>query len=386
MRKIPRKRVLVHVATVPESLYYFLEGQARDMRERGMVVHGIASSGEMLERFASANGAEVHTVEMKRSISPMSDLRAVLELYRIFRRIRPDIVHGHTPKGGLLAMISARLAGVPLRIYQIHGLPHVTATGAKRLILLTCEWISCRLATRVLCVSESIRSKAMTDRVCSAAKSRVIGRGSINGIDTVTKFNPDRTCRAEARREFGLPPDALVIGFVGRVVRDKGIGELLAAWDTLRNQFPNVHLLIAGPEEHQDSASDLLKAKLAGDSRITYVGAVLSPVSCYAAMDILALPSYREGFGLVSLEAAAMGLPVVATNIPGCIDSVRDGVTGILVPARDPRALAAALGVYIQNSELRRTHGRSGRQRASSEFKQKDIWNALFIQYGGASD
>jgi glycosyltransferase involved in cell wall biosynthesis len=381
-----RSLVLVHVATVPESLYYFLDGQARYMRERGMEVHGIASPGEMLERFANTNGASVHKVEMKRSISPLSDLRAVLSLYRIFRRIRPDIVHGHTPKGGLLAMISARVAGVPLRIYQIHGLPHVTATGLKRLILLLCEWISCQLATQVLCVSNSIRARAVADHVCSGNHSRVIGMGSINGIDTVHKFNPDRTCKADARRELGVPDHAIVIGFVGRIVRDKGINELLAAWDTLREQFPNIMLLIAGPQEGKDPVSDLLKAKVACDSRINYLGPVLSPLRCYAAMDVLALPSYREGLGLVTLEAAAMGLPVVATNVSGCIDSVLDGVTGTLVPPKDSGALAEALTRYIQDSELRRSHGRLGRHWVSSAFKQADIWNSLFIEYGGVTN
>jgi glycosyltransferase involved in cell wall biosynthesis len=172
-----------------------------------------------------------------------------------------------------------------------------------------------------------------------------------------------------------------VVGFVGRIVRDKGIAELVAAWKTLRAEFPNLHLLMVGSFEPQDAVSPDVENLLTSDERIHLTGIVYNTAPVYAAMDILTLPTYREGLPNVPLEAAAMELPVVATLIPGCIDAVQDGVTGTLVPPRNAEALADAIRMYLHDSELRRQHGQVGRDRVLREFRQEAIWEAVYQEY-----
>ncbi len=281
-------------------------------------------------------------------------------------------------------MIAAWLARVPVRIYHIHGLPLMTASGHKRWLLRWSEKISCWLAQQVLCVSHSIRDVAIAETLCPAAKIKVLLGGSINGVDAQGRFSPasmDAPARRAARESLGIPHDALVIGFIGRVVRDKGVEELVAAWRLIRDQFPTLHLIVAGPFEPYDPVSPEAEATLRRDPRIHLTGWVDDTLSIHASIDILALPTYREGFPVVPLEAAAMAVPVVATRIPGCIDAVQDGVTGTLVPVGDVAALAEAIRSYILDPDLRRQHGRAGRERVLREFQQEAIWEATLQEY-----
>ena len=245
---------LVHVFTVPISLI-FLRGQAAYMKSRGFSVDVISSPGRELDAFAVKEGATSHVVEMARSIKPLHDLPALYRLWRIFRSVRPRIVHAHTPKGGLLGTIAAFLACVPLRIYHIHGLRFVTARGLKRSLLRWTEWISCSLAHQVFCVSPSVREVAIAEGLCKAEKVKVLLRGSINGVDAAASFNPERfgsKDRSKLRERYGIPTDAHVLGYVGRIVRDKGLVELAQSWELLREALPNLHLLIVGDFESQD--------------------------------------------------------------------------------------------------------------------------------------
>src|SRR5262249_8583139 len=324
---------LVHITTVPDSLDFFT-GQIGHMKERGLEVQAISSPGEALDQFAAREQIMVHALEMPRRITPLRDLRAVARLWRLLRRRRPDIVHAHTPKGGLLGMIGAWLARVPVRIYHLHGLPMMTATGLKRTLLRWSEKVACLLAHQVLCVSHSLQDVAVAEGLCPADKIKVLLSGSINGVDAEDTFNPERvgaTARAAVRAHHGIPPDAPVIGFVGRVVRDKGLIELAEAWRLLQKEFPSLHLLVVGPFEPQDPVPADVIQLLRSDPQIHLTGLCLDVPPLYAAMDVAVLPTYREGFGIVAIEAAAMELPVVATRIPGCVDAVEDGVTGTLV-------------------------------------------------------
>jgi glycosyltransferase involved in cell wall biosynthesis len=374
---------LVHITTVPESLTFFT-GQVGYMKARGFDVQAISSPGELLHRFAAAERIAAHAVDMPRRITPVRDLVAVSRLWRRLRRSRPHIVHAHTPKGGLLGMAGAWLARVPVRIYHIHGLPLMTATGPKRHLLKWSERVACALAHQVLCVSRSVREVVIAERLCPPDKIKVLRGGSVNGVDAAQAFNPARLpagVALEARARHGIPADALVAGFVGRVVRDKGLAELVRAWQGLREEFPGLHLLIVGPFEPQDPLPAGVEAVLRGDPRIHLTGEVWDVPPLYAAMDLVVLPTYREGFGIVAIEAAALGLPVVATRIPGCVDAVQDGVTGTLVPVRDGGALADALRVYLRDPVLRRKHGAAGRERVLREFGQEALWEAVYQEY-----
>lgn len=374
---------LTHITTVPVSLG-FIRGQAPFMRKRGIDVSVVSSPGELLTRFAEEERVPVEAVPMSRSITPIGDVRAIYTLVGVLRNLQPEVVHAFTPKGGLLGMISAFVARTPIRIYNILGFPYMSATGPKRLLLKSTERISCRLAHRVFCISNSIRDVAIADGICPAEKMVVLGQGSINGLDASGRFSPARyplEARHALRQSLGIETDDVVIGFVGRIVGDKGIHELSAAWAVLRERNPRAVLVLVGPLESQDAVSPSILRTFDTDPRVIQVGSVDDPAMYYAIFDILTLPSYREGFGYVLLEAAAMEVPTVASRIPGCVDAVEDGVTGTLVPMRDADALAEAIRMYLDDPELRERHGKAGRERVLREFRQEVIWEATYQEY-----
>ena len=375
---------IAHVMNEPQILRWFFSGQPAFMRSRGLSTHVIATPRPELARFGQAEQVAVTPVPITREITPGQDALAVVRVTRALRRIRPAVVHAHTPKGGLFGMIAGALAGSPVRIYHLHGLRFETATGAQRQLLLLSELITCTLAHRVICVSESVRQALIAHRLCPPHKATVLLEGSVNGIDATGRFDPARFSQADrdaARAAIGVPPDARVIGFVGRVVRDKGLVELAEAWCTLREEFPNLHLLLVGPFEPHDPLPAETETTLRQDTRVHLTGAVEDMPPMYATMDVVVLPTYREGYPNVLLEAAAMQLPVVATRVSGCVDAVRDGVTGTLTPPRDAEALAASLRRYLVDPELRRQHGLAARGRAVSSFRQEAIWEALHHEY-----
>jgi glycosyltransferase involved in cell wall biosynthesis len=377
------KPILVHVTTVPWSFFFF-RGQTEFMKSHGFDFRIISSPDERLDQFGAREQVETYGVSMARQITPLRDIGALGRLITTLLSVRPSIVHAHTPKGGLLGMIAAWIARVPIRIYHIRGLPYMTATGHKRKLLTWSERVSCLLANQVLCVSNSILDVAIEDGICSPDKIKVLGAGSGNGVDASVRFNPNRfskTDRDERRNRYGIAADARVIGYIGRLVRDKGIEELAAAWSLLESRFPDTHLLLVGPIEPQDPVSPASLEALRSHPRVHFVDDIEDPAPYYSLFDIVVLPTYREGFPNVPLEAAAMKLPVVATRVPGCIDAVADGDTGTLVPSQDAASLSEAIARYLDDSGLRQVHGEAGRQRVLNEFRQEDVWEALYEEY-----
>jgi glycosyltransferase involved in cell wall biosynthesis len=371
---------VVHVMTIAASTA-FLRGQASFVRNAGFVVHAITSPGPELDEFGRREGVSVHPLAMTRRISPVADLAALYRLYRLLRSIRPEIVHAHTAKGGLLGMLAAWLAGTPVRVYHIRGLRSGSLSGARRLLLHVIEWASCVLAHRVLAVSESMRATAVAEGLCPTGKITVIAGGSGNGVDVTRFAPPDASVGRATRARLHIPEDARVVGFVGRVALDKGIVELAHAWTRLRDRDAAVHLLVVGPLDDDDPVPAAVIDGLRSDPRVHFTGSVRDTPPLYAAMDVLALPTYREGFSNVALEAAAMGLPIVATRVPGCIDAVQDGRTGTLVPPRDPEALLGAIETYLGDPALRERHGMAGRLRTVAEFQPRAIWEGILREY-----
>ncbi len=379
-----QRRSVVHVTTIPFTLWVFLRGHVRFQEQCGFSVHAITSGGAYFAEFARDTGIPVHRVDMKRSIAIGSDIEVLTRLTVLLRELRPSIVHAHTPKAGFLGMLAAHLAHVPVKVYHLHGLRYATMTGLRRALALWSETASCTLADRVLGVGDSLRRAAIEDSVCESGRIRVLGQGSIAGVDASGRFNPVRfgdRARREVRQRVGVPTDAPVVGFVGRIVRDKGIEVLAEAWERVRSRVPAAHLVLVGPVEAQDSVTPRALQRLREDPHVRFRGVLADPSSTYAAMDLVVLPTYREGFPIVPLEAAAMGIPVVASRVVGCVDAVEDGVTGKLVPVGDPVSLASAILDYLSDRNLRLDHGAAGRRRVEARFRPEMLYRAVCNEY-----
>jgi len=379
----PDPRVVL-MTTSPMAVRAFFQPQIRFLASTGFDMHVISSPGGELDECRRNLGLPMHAVTMHRHISPLADLAALLRLARKVRQLRPLIVHTHTPKAGLLGMLAARLAGVPIRIYTINGFRFSTTTGLRRTILIAADKLGCALATDVFCVSDSLRQQAVTLGVCCTGKARTLGDGGSHGVNTAA-FDPDlfgAQHRSDTRDAYGLPHDATVLGYIGRLVRDKGIRELSAAWKVLREEFPGLRLLLCGSPEQEDALPPETLRDLRSDSRVCAPGEIRGNMAAiYAAIDICVLPSYREGLPNSVLEAQAMRVPVVATRITGTADALRDGVTGLLVAPRDPVDLARALRMLIQDSDLRSRMGAAGRGFVSLHFEERRHSELLAEEY-----
>jgi glycosyltransferase involved in cell wall biosynthesis len=372
---------IVHVVTSSLTVR-LMTGQPDYLSRVGFEVIVVSSPGEEL-RTARCSGAETVAVTMAREIAPWQDLLALWALLKLMRQLRPTVVNFSTPKAALLAAIAARLVNVPVRIYLLRGLRFETATGLKRKVLLLSERIGCACAHRVICVSESLRQKAIELGIVDAGRTVVLASGSSNGVDA-RRFagTPEALERgARLRRELGIPLGAPVVGFVGRLTRDKGISELVEAYLELRTKIPDLKLLLVGDLEEGDPVPPRIRRCLEGEEGIFRAGFVQDPADYYHAMDVLALPTYREGFPTVVLEAHAAGKPVVAARATGVVDAVVDGVTGILVPVGDAKALAGALALVLGDRNFAAGLGLAGRERVLREFRQEMIWDALAQEY-----
>lgn len=373
---------LVHVTTVPQSLA-FLRGQVQWMAREGFDVVAVSSPGPMLDAFAAETGTSVRGVLIHRRIAPWNDVVSLFRLIALFWRTRPDIVHAHTPKAGLLAMLASRLIRVPVRIYHVHGLPLDTARGFKRKLLLITEWLACASSTRVAAVSSSLKRSLVQQRICRDGKIVVFGSGSANGIDALGTFNP-KTANSrvnDLRDKVGLPHDSLVLGYVGRIVGDKGLCELDQSWQELRKDFPRLHLVLVGPLEDGDPVPPDLVDGWVSDSRVHMCGWSDDVAAWYGLMTVLAFPSHREGFGLAVAEAGAMEVPVVATRVTGVVDAVEDRGTGRLVALGDVPEMTAAIAAYLNDPDLRRRHGIAARQRVLELFRPEEIWKEVKTEY-----
>ena len=379
--KTKRAIRVMHFISEPRS-WHFFSGQPQVLRDAGYEFIAVSTPGPLLDQFAERNGVTVYPVSVTRKLSVLSDIVSVIQLFRVLRRVRPDILHAHFTKPGLIGMVAGFLAHVPVRIYHNHGMALSSARGWKRWILWAAERTSCLLAHRVIYVAPSVRRDALSKRVCRAGKAKTIL--SANGLDTETRFARhlyDSGCRRRERRRLQIPPEAFVVGYVGRILRIKGIEELVRAWELLAPTEPRLHLLLIGEHDPRDPVSAAVEATMRSESRIHLAGFVGEPATEYLAMDVLALPSYHEGLGYSLLEASAMELPVIGTRIPGIVDAVQENISGLLIDPKNPEQLADAIRAYMNDPALASEHGEAGRRFIVDRFRRIDVWNSLRQTY-----
>jgi glycosyltransferase involved in cell wall biosynthesis len=379
-----RGESVAFISTVPQTLWYFARPHWRGLTKEGYKIIAISSPGSFLDRCLEQGADCTFAIDLQRAITPLSDLSAALRLTFLLGRLRPKLIHSHTPKAGLIGMMAAAAVRVPIRIYTFNGAVWLVGPRWKRALLRLADRIACSLATDVVCVSQSLRSAVIEARVCRARKAIVLGPGSSHGVDTQL-FDPNRVRvedRERLRQECGISAGHRVLGFVGRITPDKGIHELYGSWQVLRREFPDLHLVLCGPVETGRGAAGEIARGLDADARVKRIAIPHREMPLlYSLMDVCALPSHREGFPNVMLEAGCMCVPVVTTTAVGCRDAVIDGVTGILVPPRDTASLTSAISILLQSQSLRQRLGNAARLRAISEFSESAVCARFFEHY-----
>ncbi|MFZ4775540.1 MAG: glycosyltransferase [Terrimicrobiaceae bacterium] len=323
-------------------------------------------------RVAPSADFETRHIAIRRDIAPWHDLCALFELIRIFRSLPLSAVVSFTPKAGLLGMLAARCAGIPVRIHYFTGQVWATAKGGKRLLLKSLDQVLAACSTALLTDSSSQKEYLVSQGISRDAKIQVLGSGSICGVD-LKRFRWDAEAREDIRAALGIPEDAKCLLYIGRMNRDKGVEDLLQAFHSLRSHNPSVHLLLVGPDEGR-----LLKDVT--DANIHPIGYTLTVEKYMSACDILCLPSYREGFGNVLIEAAAVGLPAVASRIYGITDAVVEGVTALLHRPGDIEEIETCLSGLLDDPLKCRELGDHGRKRAAEWFSSEIIEN-LFSRF-----
>ncbi len=373
------RKTIIRAATIPQSLDSFCKGMLKEL-SRDYYVIALSSPGESLEVIRNREDVRTIAVPMARHISLLKDLRSLYQLIKVFRREKPDMVHSMTPKAGLLCMMAAWWTKVPVRVHTFTGLVFPTSRGLKRLVLKSTDRLTCACATHIIPEGEGVKNDLITNRI-TKKPLKVLGFGNVRGVDM--KFY-DRT--PDVMEKAALLRDELTFTFlfVGRIVQDKGINELVEAFVRLNQEFPNIRLALVGPyEDELDPISQKTRDVIASLNSIHAVGnqSGTDLLAYYAASDCFILPSYREGFPNVVLEAGALGLPCIVTNINGSREIIIDGFNGLVVPPRDADSLYNAMKQMMIDSDKRERMASVSRSHIAQHFEQSFVRNCLYEYY-----
>lgn len=370
---------IIRSTTVAESLG-FCRGLLRELREEdGYEVVAVSSPDRRLDEVAEREGVRTVAVPMERHISPLKDLKSLINLVRAFRKERPTMVHSMTPKAGLLSMMAAWLTRVPVRVHTFTGLVFPTAKGLTRKILILTDRITCACATHVIPEGEGVKNDLTNYRI-TKKPLKVLGHGNVRGID-LEHYNPELPeVKAEAAK---LRKDGVfTFVFVGRLVGDKGINELVGAFERLHKEYPATRLLLVGPEENNlDPLKPETLAKIKETPSIEAVGSQPDVRPWFVAADVLVFPSYREGFPNVVIEAGAMGLPSIVTDINGSREIIIEGRNGTIIPARDEDALYQAMKQMADNLDQLKSMASEARLLIASRYEQSYVRRCLKEYY-----
>ncbi len=376
-----RKPRVAHITTVDLSLRYLLLNQLQRIRDEGYEVFGVSAEGSDVAE-VEAHGIPHFAVPMTRRFTPLADLRALWALTQLMRRERFDIVHTHTPKAGLLGQLAARLSGVPVVVNTLHGFYfHDDSKPIPRRFYIWMERIAAKCSDSILSQNREDMATAVAEQIAKPEQIKWLG----NGID-LARFDRRRLTEAsleELRQEIGIESQAPVIGFVGRLVEEKGILDLLAAAKAVIEEIPNAQFLIIGP--YDDDKPDALRPEVAERYGVAanchFLGMRNDMPELYALMDVLVLPSYREGFPRAPMEASAMGVPTVVTNIRGCREAVDPGVNGLLFPVGDVDALAKCVIELLGDDERHAAMAVAGRRIAEERFDEQKVFDRVLSEY-----
>ena len=382
------KPKLIRITTVPLSLDKLLDGQLRFMNSFYSVI-AVSSDKEYLEKVGDKEGIDTFHLEMTRKITPVHDFLAVVKLYRFLRKEKPLIVHTHTPKAGIVGMLAARLASVPHRLHTVAGLPLLETTGFKRKILDFVEKLTYSCATKVYPNSHGLLDIIIKNNYCQDKKLKVIASGSSNGIDT-DYFDPElltQSQKATFRKQLNIAPEDFVFVFVGRLVGDKGINEMVAAFVSLSqaqgdNRNTKVKLLLVGDYETDlDPVLPLTLALINSNESIITVGFQADVRPYLAASNCLVFPSYREGFPNVVMQAGAMGLPSIVSDINGCNEIIVEGENGTIIPVKNREPLLEKMTRIVTDKEYFMKLQSHAREMIVSRYEQQVVWKAIRKEY-----
>ena len=380
---------LIRITTVPLSLKVLLKGQLRFMASNGFDVKGVSSEGEELREVHENEGIAVEAITMSRKITPFQDLKSLWQMWNFLRKEKPQIVHTHTPKAGIIGMLAARLAGVPHRLHTVAGLPLMEAIGTKRKILNFVEKLTYSSATRVYPNSKGLYDFILQNNFTLSNKLKIIANGSSNGIDTAF-FSPDQVTEIEKvtlREKLNIQPDDFVFVFVGRIVSDKGINELIKAFSelqTVENKPTGIKLLLVGGLENDlDPLNPETLAEINQNKDIISVGFQRDVRSFFAIADALVFPSYREGFPNVVMQAGAMGLPSIVSDINGCNEIIIEGENGLIIPSKNVEKLKEKMLTLAKDKNLYTKLKGNSRRMIENRYEQSVVWNALLEEYEG---
>lgn len=374
---------LVRITTVPISLEKLLEGQLGFMKAYFEVV-AISAVKEKLEAYGKKEGVRVFSLELTRKITPIKDIAAVFKLYRFLKKEKPSIVHTHTPKAGIVGMTAAWFAGVPNRLHTVAGMPLMEASGFKRKVLNFVEKLTYRFATEVYPNSKGLYDFIIAENFTKASKLSIIGNGSSNGIDT-KYFDPvsySENDKISLRDKLKIPQGHFLYIFVGRLVKDKGINELITAFSKLSDSNNAISLLLVGPFEND--LDPLLPESLSTIEKhpnIYTVGYQSDVRPYFSIADALVFPSYREGFPNVVMQAGAMGLPSIVTDINGCNEIIAYGKNGLIIPPKDTQALYNSIKQLSTKPSLFANLKANSREMITSRYERQQVWDALLFKY-----
>lgn len=357
---------VLHIVSVSFSLKYFIGNQFNYFGQKGYDFTVVCTPSKELYSYSDQMAFKVFPLQILRSINPIQDILSIYKLYKFLKKEKFDIVIAHSPKGGLIGMVAAYFAQVPKRIFFRHGLVFETSFGIKKRLLILIEKIISFCSRKVVNVSPSIEEKVKVYNLNPKDKNVILGKGTCNGVN-VNRFLP-----SSKRNNL----DKIVVGFVGRLSNDKGVTELIDAWKIVEKKFNNIQLVLIGPIDQRDSVvSDTIQV-IQQSNTINYIGEVEDTSIYYREMDIFILPSYREGFPTVTLEASASELPIITTKRTGCIDSIIENVTGIFTELTS-EDIADSIAYYINNPNIRIEHGINGRKFVVNNFSEEIIYDEI---------